>query len=135
MSHRVSFGAASNCQIFRKMDKGQRRDRCKKYNLCRRCLKSLKKVKHLAQDCPAPLCANCDKDHHVLICPNERTEQKLHKVQGDDEDDDDKYEDEDFYQDGDFFDEDQQFHFSQGPEYDDGDDFQNCYQSDDKSEE
>ena len=104
--NKVSFGAASNCSVFRKMDKSQRRERCKKYNLCRRCLKSLKRVKHLAQDCPAPLCSNCGKDHHMLICPNERTEQKLHKAQGDDEDDEES-EDEDYYQGGDLFDEDQ----------------------------
>ena len=35
----------------------------------------------------------------------------------------------------DLFDEDQQFHFSHGPEYDDGDDFQDYYQSDDNKEE
>ena len=87
-------------------------------------------MKHLAQDCPAPLCSDCGKDHHVLICPNERTEQKLHKAQGDEEDDDGS-EDEDYYQGGDLFDDDQQFHFNQGPEYDDGDDYQDHYQSDD----
>ena len=58
----------------------------------------------------------------MLICPNERTEQKLHKAQGDDEDDEESG-DKDYYQGGDLFDEDQQFHFSQGPENDDGDDY------------
>ena len=83
------------------------------------------KVKHLTQDCPAPLCSNCGKDHH------RRTEQNLHKAQGDEEDDDGGSEDDDYYQGGDLFDEDQQFHFNQGPEYDDGDDYQDHYQSDD----
>ena len=68
------------------MNKGERRDRCKKYNLCRKCLKSLKRVKHNAQDCPAPGCANCKKDHHTLICPEEGREQNLHKVQDEDGD-------------------------------------------------
>ena len=60
-------------------------------------------MKHLAQDCPhcpAPLCYNCGKDYHVLICPNKRTEQKLHKAQGDEEDDDGGSEDKDYYQGG-----------------------------------
>ena len=90
-------------------------------------------MKHLAQDCPAPLCSNCGKDHHTLICPNEKTEQKLHKAQDDDEDDQES-EDEDYYQGGDLFDEDQQFHFSQGPGEDDGDDYEDHYQGSDSEE-
>ena len=35
---------------------------------------------------------------------------------------------------GDLFDEDQQFHFSQGPEEDDGDDYEDHYQSNDSEE-
>ena len=35
----------------------------------------------------------------------------------------------------DLFDEDEQFHFNQGPEYDDGDDYQDHYRSDDNSGE
>ena len=91
-------------------------------------------MKHLAQDCPAPLCSNCGKDHHTLICPNEKTEQKLHKAQDDDEDDQES-EDEDYYQGGDLFDEDQQFHFSKGPGEDDGDDYEDHYQGSDSGEE
>ena len=81
------------------------------------------------------MCSNCNRDHHVLICPNEKSEQKLHKAQEDEEDDDHESEDEDYYQNGDLFDENQQFHFNQGPEYDDGDDFQDDYHSDDTREE
>ena len=43
-------------------------------------MRSLKRVKHNVQDCPAPGCANCKKDHNTLICLEGRREQKLHKA-------------------------------------------------------
>ena len=89
----------------------------KKYNLCRKCLKSLKRFKHNAQDCPDPACGICKKDHHSLICPEERREQKLHKVQDEEESDDD--DDQDSYGDKDLFEEDLQFHFNHEPGDDD----------------
>ena len=46
-------------------------------------------MKHNIQDCPAAACGNCKKDHHSLICPEERREQKLHKAQ-DEEDSGDR---------------------------------------------
>ena len=111
---KVSFGAASNCQNFRRMNKGKRKDRCKKYNLCRKCLKSLKRIKHL------------------LICPEERREQKLHKVQDEDGYSDDQN-DEDYCKDKDLFDPNLQFHFSHDSSgYDDGDDFQDDSQEEDE---
>ena len=55
-------------------------------------------MKHKAQDCLASLCANCNRDHHTLICPNERTEWKLRKIKGEDDDDDDS-KDKDYYSD------------------------------------
>ena len=113
------------------MNKGERKDRCKKYNLCRKCLKSLKRVKHNFQDCPAPWCAICKQDHHTLICPEERREQKLHKVQDEDGYSDDQN-DEDYCKDKDLFDPNLQFHFSHNSSgYDDGDDFQDYYQEED----
>ena len=131
---KVSFGAASNCVDFRRMSKAERRDRVKKYYLCRKCLKYLKRVKHNVQDCPAQACGNCKKDHNSLICPEERREQKLHKVQDEKESDDD--DDQDFYGDMDLFEENLQFHLiHKGPADDDGDDYQDDYQNCDEEEE
>ena len=128
---KVSFGEASNCQNFRRINKGERKDRCRKYNLCRKCLKSLKRVKHNIQDCPAPGCEVCKKNHHTLICPEEGHEQKLHKVLDEDGDsDNENYEK--YYEDKDLFDPNLQFHFSHNSSgYDDGDDFQDYHQEED----
>ena len=69
--------------------------------------------------------------YQALICPEERREQKLHKVQDEDGDSgDEKYED--YYEDKDLFDPNLQFHFSHNSSgYDDGDDFQDYYQEED----
>ena len=70
------------------------------------------------------------QDHHSLICPEKRREQKLHKIQEDGDSDDEN--DEDYYEDKELFDPNLQFHFSNlGPKYDDGDDFQDHYQEED----
>ena len=56
------------------MSKKEGLDRVKKYDLCRKCLKSLKKVKHDVKQCPAPDFSDCGKYHHSLICPEEKKE-------------------------------------------------------------
>ena len=70
------------------MSKKERIDRVKKYGLCRKCLKSLKKVKHGIKQCTDPDCNDCQKDHHTLICLEEKKEQKVFKSEEEDEDDD-----------------------------------------------
>ena len=88
----------------------ERRERVKKYSLCRKCMRSLKKVKLDIKAYPAPPCNDCGKDHHSLICPEERKEQMIHKVQDDEEDSDDDS-DEEYYGDCDIFEDDIKFHF------------------------
>ena len=105
------------------MIKAERRNRVRKYNLCRKCLKSLKRVTHNVQDCPAPCCAICKKDHHTLICSEEKREQNLHRAH-DEEEDSGNEDDQDLYEDKDLFDPNLKFHFSHDiPGYYDGDDY------------
>ena len=93
-------------------------------------------MKHNIQDCPAPCCAVCKKDHHTLICPEEKREQKLHKAEQEEEDSGDEENDQDFYGNKDLFESNLQFHFSnESPEYDDGDDYEDDYQDDDEYDE
>ena len=59
-----------------------------------------------------------------MICPEERREQKLYRVQDEEYSGDD--DDQDFYEDRDLFEENIQFHFNpeEGPGSDYGDDYQ-----------
>ena len=64
-------------------------------------------MKHDIKQCPAPDCSDCGKDHHSLICPEEKKEQKIEE---DGKDESDDSEDEDFYGDRDVFKDDIRFH-------------------------
>ena len=90
--HKVAFGSAQNCHNFRvKSTKKERQEKVLKFFLCRKCLKAASKVKHESMaDCKAPDCSICGKNHHKLICPEEEREQKTHKID-EDENQNEKY--------------------------------------------
>ena len=89
-------------------------------------MNSLKKVKHDIKACPKPPCNDCRKDHHSLICLEERKEQKIHTVQDDEEDSDDDSNEENYYGDQDIFEDIMKFHFKHEDDSGDGslEDFQ-----------
>ena len=71
-------------------------DKVRKYQLCRQCLKSLKKVSHKLEDCRAKPCSNCQGSHNRLLCTKPVGEQKVFETVEEEKDDgQDRYGDQD----------------------------------------
>ena len=90
--HKVPFGSASYCENFKKeKDLSLRIDKVKKYQMCRKCLKSLQKVPHKLEDCRAKVCNNCGGTHNQLLCDKPVGEQKIMAVEVEEDDGHDRY--------------------------------------------
>ena len=68
-------------------DLSLRIDKVKKYQMCRQCLKSLQKVPHKLEDCWAKVCNKCGGTHKKLLCDKPLGEQKIMKIEVEEEDD------------------------------------------------
>ena len=103
------FSSAASCEVFKSQDQQTRLNTIKKSHLCHLCLR---RAHNDSRDCPIrkyqrekqiPVdkrkrCYSCKSpSHHYLACPNPKpsaSEQKIHAVQGESEEDEDCLEDE-----------------------------------------